>query len=383
MKQSMNKAFRNIFLIISFGFVAAFINLIASLCSFGEIDQKITKIHIESIGNNKYEAKFKAYRNGVRQAAQIIADNVGIKDFESYLIPNKELKNAFTIISVDNESYNENFYSADIDLKFDIQVLNKLFIKYGPLEQSERFYEYMVIPVIKKKNNLVVSQPGIEIFDYWNKNREELDNYRLLYPKDLSWLKNINNYKNFSKINFNEIYNSSPKKAYKEILFVIIEQFNSSSQSKNPYIVVSNISVSPEKKNEISTYEIEIEGSSSDKDGLKSCIYQIIHATINAYGNLKTNIIENDLENQIKSNEEQKVYVFNFESYDDRQLQIIQKILEKLGKVDVVRNTDILYNIKITTNLNEEEITEELYENGFSYKIREDGYFLMQEKKGA
>jgi len=378
----MKQLFRNIFLITSFAFVAAFINVIASTCSFGEIDQKITKIHIESNGNNKYEAKFKAYRNGLRQAAQIIADNVGIKDFEAYLVPNKELKNAFTVISLDNESYNENFYSADIDLKFDIQVLNKLFIKYGPLEQSERFYEYIVIPVIKKKNNLVVSQPGIEIFDYWNKNREELDNYRLLYPKDLSWLKNINNYKDLSKINFNEIYNSSPAKAYKEILFVMIEQFNSSTQSRNPYLVVSYISVSPNNKREVSTHEIEMD-SSSYKDGLKSCIYQIIHTTINAYGNIKTNIVENDLENQIKSNEEQKVYVFNFESYDNYQLQKIQKILEKFGKVDIVRNTDILYNIKITTDLSEEEITEELYENGFSYKIREDGYFLTQEKKGA
>ncbi len=378
----MKQLFRNIFLITSFAFVAAFINVIAITCSFGEIDQKITKIHIESNGNNKYEAKFKAYRNGLRQAAQIIADNVGIKDFEAYLVPNKELKNSFTVISLDNESYNENFYSADIDLKFDIQVLNKLFIKYGPLEQSERFYEYIVIPVIKKKNNLVVSQPGIEIFDYWNKNREELDNYRLLYPKDLSWLKNINNYKDLSKINFNEIYNSSPAKAYKEILFVMIEQFNSSTQSRNPYLVVSYISVSPNNKREVSTHEIEMD-SSSYKDGLKSCIYQIIHTTINAYGNIKTNIVENDLENQIKSNEEQKVYVFNFESYDNYQLQKIQKILEKFGKVDIVRNTDILYNIKITTDLSEEEITEELYENGFSYKIREDGYFLTQEKKGA
>ena len=44
------------------------------------------RIKILGFKNNKFEAKFKAYRNGFRQAAQIIGDNVGIKDFEAYLI---------------------------------------------------------------------------------------------------------------------------------------------------------------------------------------------------------------------------------------------------------------------------------------------------------
>lgn len=368
----MKQVFKNIFLIIFLFFVG--------FNSYGEINQKITKIHIESSGNNKYEAKFKAYRNGNRQAIKIIADNLGIKDFEAYLIPNKEIKNYFTVTSVDNEVWSEDFYSADIDLKFDIQKLNQLFIKYGPVDQFEKFYEYMVIPVIKKKNTLVIAQPGIEVFDYWGENKDELDKYRLLYLNDLSWLKNINTSQDFQKINFSEIYNSSPVKIYKGLLFVIIEQFNSSIQGKNPYIVVNYVSIFSDNRKDISTDEIEID-SISDKKVLKSCVYQIIHSTINAYGNIRTNIIESDLENQINIEDNRKIYVFNFESYSNSQIYGIKKIMEKFGKVDIVKNTDILYNIKVTTHLNEEEIAEELYENGFSYKIREDGYFLTQEKK--
>lgn len=370
----MKHFFKNIFLIIPL--------LILVFNSYGEMTQKIAKIHIESAGNNKYEAKFKAYRNGCRQAIKIIADNLGIKDFESYLIPNKELKNAFTVTAVDNEIWNEDFYSADVDLDFDLQILNQLFIKYGPMEQSERFYEYIVIPAIKKKNTIMISQPGIEIFDYWNENRMELDKYRLLYPSDLSWLKNINNQTDIAKINFSEIYNSSPMKAYKGLLFVIVEQFNSSTKSRNPYIVVNYLSVYPKNKKDISTEDIEIDNM-SQKGGLRPYIYQIIHNTINSYGNLKTSVIENDIENQINIEDDKKVYIFNFEAHDDFKINSIKRIMEKFGKVDIVKNTDILYNIKVTTDLSEEEITEELYEYGFSYKVREDGYFLTKEKKGA
>lgn len=219
----------------------------------------------------------------------------------------------------------------------------------------------------------------MEIFSLFEENRTSLENHKLLYPKDFLWLKEVLRYDNFSKTSFDKIYDLSPNKAYKAILFLVIEQF---STGENPYITIEYVSINPENQREVISDVYR--ASNADKNQIRSSIFQIINDSINMYGSTKLSVIdslESTDQQQIISDE--KVYIMNFESYSKNDLNDVVSKIKKFGKVNVIKNTNTMYNLKVTTDLSEEEFADKLYENKLTYRVRKDGLFLIKEETGV
>lgn len=338
--------------------------------------EQIFELYTEARGNNPYEAKIKAIDAASKRAFLLLADKFSIKDKNFNNIPAQELNNIFADIEIKNEKEKNQginiLYSATLDVTFLHSQINYLFLKHGSNNTKNRFYEALIIPLLKINNRYIINSDQ-NWLNLWKNSREKLLDNMLLYPYfDNDKIKYKFSPHKIMKYNFEDFLINSPETLYKKVILVVGEYFTERSTGAS-YLNVKNITISNDHNNIIENKKYELPPSI---EGMNNKIEKIIDSYIKKYGRKMPKFIVKERTQQAlkdnKSDEESKFNKYNFfltSGYTGE----FKTIYDKLTKIKEIKDFSInesdnnRIEIILSTKMDILEMARKLYYNNISF----------------
>lgn len=344
---------------------------------------QIRNIYIESDGNNPFEAKIKAHKYGMRQALKLVGNRMGLDRFGQVAVPYNFLTQVFTQIELTQEDSKETFYKAYVSYEYDSEALNKLILAYGPQEIKDKFYEYAVFPILKRKNNLYTTRPNQILLSEWKQYANELKEYKLFYPTNISSLQPIITSKGLNKLTYRDIVDASEEKLFKKAVFVVMEEFAATTSGQS-YVKIDYHVYAPGSHVEDKSNIVYLEDGNHNKS-LADVIDTLTSKIIDEYGNFQAHM--NALKLQVVEQVEAKKIEMYAQIYDKEELNSIKNKLKSSGIKADIKPLDLsehIYQVILYADALDEKLTEALYNNELSYKQHKDkGLMLFEIKKGV
>jgi hypothetical protein len=360
--------------------------IIKSLSSFAADSHEISDIYIKSGGNNKYEAKIKAHKLGMRRSVLMIADKMGIDPSVLSKIPYKDLKDVMNVSFVRNEKETDTTYNAIVNYKYDLYSVIKLLRDYGGEEVDNKFYEYLILPIFKQKNVINIWGESKQWNKKWATSRNLLEHSKLLYPKatkDLITKIPDNQVLSFSYKDFIQILHPI---LFKNVMLAVCEFFTDINTGRSIMRVELNIITPHDRK--VVPFEYQI----NSNEEIDSIVNNIINKTIRDYGRLVTNSADKVMEYKddnisLSTKQSSKVRTILLHSYiyDEESLA---RVKHKLSNIKTIKDVtikhdhDAKYKITIVTQDNDFALAENFYLNGLSFKKYGNIYNLIDVVKG-
>ncbi len=368
--------------------------LIKILCSalpvYSSQLREIADLYIESMGNNTYEAQIKANKTGMYRALLMVADKNGIRPDEIGKIPYQQLKEAFTISSIKNEVRNDGFYAATVNYQYNLQTINKALLKYGSDSVNERFYEYLILPILKQRKVVNIWGNDQEWHKKWETARNMLEYSKIFYPKsskELAIKVSSQNVFNLSYADFTDIF---PAILFKNVMLNVCELFTD-SRSGETVINIKLLLINWDEVRNIKEQQYPIK----DIKEIPYIIDTVITSTIEEYGRYNFASLDLDLEEgkgnaegveeKTSSADKPKTLLLNLYAINEGELQIVE---DKLKKVEQIQSFTIThehgrkYKVSIINNGSEFDLAEGLYINGLTFKKYGQIYHLIDLKRG-
>lgn len=376
----MQKLFRLIFrlvIVVTTSFLC--------ICCFSA---EVKNIYIESDGNNKFEAKIKAHKYGMRQVMKLMANKMGLDKSGSISVPYDALSKVFRAEEISDEYNDESFYRANVTYSYDNQDLNELILKHAAQDIIDSFYEYIIIPILKRQNHFFVQRPNQVLLSSWRDHIDELKEYRIVYPSNLNDFQTLVSSKKLSNVTYRDIVDLSEIKIFKNVMLVVMEEFaaTTSGQSyvKVDYRILGLLGSHDEKSNIVYLED------GNHKASLADVVNTVASKIIEDYGNFKVHVSNLKLDSNSgieKRPEPRKVDLYS-EIYSKEEMNSIRNKLKKCNlnfEITRLAESEQAYKITISTYLGDEELTEVLYNNDLTYKKRKekDGLILFEIKKGV
>ncbi len=365
---------------------------------FAMLEQdQISEVIIEGRGNNVYESKIKAQEYGLRRVFLLLTDKWGIHKHKELLplIDYNDLKKIFTPILVTNELSSEKEYKAMITYAYDRVQFIRLLANYKSDYINDLFYNYLVIPVVKRGNKIDVwgnGKTGEQWYNNWNSFRIVLENNKMLYPENSLFIEQKIHEKNLFSLNFEDFLSIFDKSLFKSVMIVVAEYFTNFENNK--YILkVKCFLMDFEVINHSLIYEENfIINNVKDINGI---IKRFIDNLIDKYGILRNNTSydSQDLSNNITNAEDlsplqqdlTRLVVMYFNVYDQEELSIIEQKIKKVAQIinfSIEKEAESSYKINIYTNHSDYDLAEGLYFNGLSYSINNNVRSLINVQQG-
>lgn len=365
--------------------------LLLGICSTAHAAQhhEISDIYIEAEGNNKYEARIKAYEGGMQRALLMIADKMGLGSASIAQVPYNALKSTFSLAGAMNEVATEGSYSATVTYKYDLHSVNKLFLEYGNKQVQDKFYDYLIIPIFKQRKLLTIWDNRQDWVRRWSRLSEVLDQSRLFYPKATPLLAQEINPSNIFFLTYEDFLEIFPGTLFKEVLLVISEYFTDSS-SGNAMLDVQYVVLSHEQERSV-THDLYPISSMGDIPAvMNQAIITAIkkHSSITSEAERNLAVILEEKRNAPtlpKEEDGPRRIALGLDVFEEQELRLIESKLEQvpqIEKYEVKHENGSKYRVFITTRYSEFELAEGFYEVGLSFRVFGNLYKLIDIKEG-
>lgn len=253
-------------------------------------------------------------------------------------------------------------------------------LEYGDEYVDDVFYEYLIIPVFKLKNNLNIWERDKKWNDLWFKSKYNLEKYKLFLPQKNLYLSRKINQDNLFKLKFTDFANLINDKFFKKVMIVSSELFTNRKDGSSFMLIRSHI-LSPD------TDQIEVieeEHQLQQVDDLEFIVNMFIDKTIDEHGKfseqrakkVETEVVEIE-------DDRSKQIMMSVEVFNQEELNIIEKKLAQVKEIDdfkIEHDYDTKYKVMLYVSVSEYELAQGLYLNGLSYKIYGNLYQLIDIK---
>ncbi len=358
--------------------------LTAILSNALAISSVIPNIHIESQGNNKFEAKIKANKFGMRQSIKLLLDKINVKSFDPEQMTLVDLHKTCKISTIDQEKSADHFYSANVSYACDFEVLKKMLKNHANPEKIESFYNTIVIPVLKKGSKYLIWDKSSSWYKDWRKHNPALAKSKILLSEPNASI----NPENILKLNYQDIVKAYPNKLFSRASIVICDFFEKNNTTSYVRIKYKNLDEQTSNTN-----VEEYEDLSLNPDNLSIAFDEIISDFIVKNGNIN-NIEDEDLswlaqeqETSSESITEQAKYTLYLEGYDQYYVADIKAIISKIPEI---KHSNFepeglnLWKVELLGNFkSEEDFAECLYINGLTYRQNKNYITLIKLDPGA
>lgn len=353
---------------------------------------EVTELYISADGNNKYEAQIKAHNQGMQRAFFILADKINIPVNTLSTPSYTRLKEVFTTSTVKHPNSTDTTYSATVNYKYNLYQFHDLLFEYGDSTLREKFYEYLVLPILKQKNILTLWDGDQEWASSWGDARDVLAQSMLFYPTPSKYLVqqiNVNNILHLSYYDFVDILHST---LFKKVMLVVCEYFtninNGMSVMNVQYRIIDQNNQQTVFSKDYPLYNL---------DQIKPTTNLVIANSVEQYGRLNANHaagdvngidnvttnhitqIEQDVAND-KQNHNIRTIILTFEVFNNEELDKITNKLRNVKEIEnfnIVHDYDEKYKITITTKHDDYALAEGFYLNDLSFKIYGNLYSLI------
>lgn len=355
--------------------------LLANIFGLNAHASEMYNIYVSATGNNQFEAKVKADAAGMKRCALMLLRKFGIQSDKHVDFAYDDLARVFEQTKVLNEQINEKSYSATVDYSYDKHELGQFMFHYFPQESEEKFARYLVFPVFKQGNKVVLWQDkNQQWLALWDKHSSDLANSKLIVGSRKEELKRNINANNIFTITYSDLLKLLPESLFEKALIVTLEYFT--YDNGQGYIQIDYTTLSHDGKSVITeTLPIASQSEISAKmeyilDKVrKDYGSDIIIATQQPDSAEKTGIID-----------DRPAYVMQARIYNPEELNELRHKLHNIAnitKVNIVHDYDTKYRVDIYTSLASEELAKEFFKNNLSYIRNGDSYLLISIKHGV
>ncbi len=339
---------------------------------------EIPNIYIESQGNNKFEAKIKANKSGIRQSIKLFLDKINVSDFDINEVNLPDLKHVCQITNVEDEKSSDRYYSARVSYYCNEEVLKQVMPNYADTNAIGNFYNTLVVPVLRKGNQYVLWDDTNTWYQGWLKYKKPLAESKILLAEPNSKVTS----QNINKLNYQEIAKYYPLNIFTNVTVAICDFFeknNTTSYVRVKYKVLDRNG----DKVDIQEYE-DLELKRKD---LSVAFDEIITEFIDLYGSSTvfydigplTTELENSINgiNRDRKGSEEKRYTLYMSGYDN---EYVQNIKDAISSIPQVKSFDYnpegigLWKVELSGNFkDDEDFAECLYMKGLTYRVSHDG----------
>lgn len=354
--------------------------------------ETINEIYIESRGNNRFEAKAKAFDEGMRRSFLLLADKLKMHENELFAVSNQELKSIFSDVTVRDEKYDVSaagaYYSATLGFSFRQSEVNQLVLKHIPANKSN-FFEALVIPVFKINKKTYYNDLSQIWIKSWNDLREVLPKAKVYYPPFDNKLTAAVNM-DLENSDLDAMLNNFSIKLYKKALIPTAE-FVVDRKSGEMMLRVTTITLSTSKNEK----KIKDYLSPRNKEEFQKFFYDVITDIVRENANYKKTELSDFVNNINKPKDTNKAsvkakdfdkklqkilsetagvneYIMHIELFYEKQIDDIKKKLssiKNIEKFEIKKDPLTSYVVKIYSNLQEENLASSLYFAGLSFYV--------------
>lgn len=352
-------------------------------------DNVVHNIYIDTSGNNKFEAKLKAHKYGMRRAMSLVLSKMGMSDLVGDTrFTLADLKSVFSVAAVKSEFAEGLIYKATVDYRYSPLALRSLVRKYNENAFYNSVYNAVIIPVFKKSGEWVLYDKSIPWIKFWYDALDILQHNRLLLPTNMNL-----DYQTISKMSIKDFADQFSLKLFDQVVFVICDHIGrdrrNNSYIRIKYRVVDTDGAYSEFREYnrppvMDTMQINggHDGSALNKGAVDDAVmHDVLDDILDLYGTPSTKEIEVVT---TKSEVELNEYIFHLRGYSKSDIDEIKSIM---GKIPEFSRCDFIdgdgksgtITVKIyTTCKTDEQIAEALYINGLSYTTNKTGKFLVK-----
>jgi hypothetical protein len=346
---------------------------------------QISDIYIEAKGNNQFEAKIRAQKQGALRAFMLYANKMGLsnEDFDNVTL--EDVKVTIERAAYNNEKTTNNSYSALAEYNFNRQIATNIFYNLSSEKYKNKFYECLVLPVMRVGKTNHLWDKSIKWIKAWEDSKELLSQNRVFLLasnnpyKDKIAPQSINN---LSYKDFEAIY---PDLLIKKFYIVIAELYTNLDTGQS-YLQV-----------EYRDMGIKTTSSIVKKYNLQSAAFleltlnEIISKFASDYGGKLQNMDKNSFENIIAKEKERlnqgklNSILMNVETVNLDQWERIKAKLDKINfieKIIIHSQNENNYILEIKYKQNIESLTQALLEVGLTYNIAKNKYYLTESNDG-
>lgn len=330
--------------------------------------QVVPMLLVEASGSNQYEAKFRAYEDGARRLLLMFANKYDISIPDREMISYVDLKKAFVMSQIEEEVSTNNSYKAKITFKVVRHKLNELLVKYGGNSAAAKFYRYLVIPVIKRGNTILLDYSQNDLLRPWSTNQLFQHNSLLVTANQDTYFNHLQD--KILSITYEEAVESMPDAMFAGVLLVVCESFVRTAGGT--YIKVDMIKLKGDKK-EIITKQYDVLHDVGD------IINQIMESVIKTYGEARPIPPKSTNAHKDKASDNVRTVLMHIEAYHKDDIEFLIRELKSLRRVEHINIKTIgtNYKVEIATQLGDEDLAEELFMHNITYAIRDGDYSLM------
>jgi hypothetical protein len=343
---------------------------------------EIHNIFIEASGNNEMEAEIKADEMGMKRVLQILADRMNIKNptFES--AGYDDLKKVFKTIALRNEIRTPTNYSATVDYSYDQQGVNDLILRYTPIASDSVSYDYLVIPIFKRRHVITLWDNDEQWLENWDQIRSTLKTHKLLYPYELVKARTHITQENVFTLSYRDFATILPNYLFKRVLLVVAEYFTNSSNGQT-YLNIRHIILGDSMKAPASKDYYIV-----DKKRTPDIFKQSIKDVIKTFSKKEVDIppqTTTDGDKFYDNDPRMMEFTMYTEIFDAESLKRLSNRLgriEQIKKFTITRDSEAQHKILIYSTSSIEDLTRGLYLNGLGYVKNEGTYHLIEMTKG-
>lgn len=392
MKQNFIKISRNIVLI--FFAIVFLVNQTQA--------EVITGIHINAIGNNRYEAKIRAHFDGMKQSLNLIANKIGVTNAYIDNVPYDELKAVFKVHNIISEKSFDERYTANVNYSYDNLAIHHLLMKYGNEDVKKQFFEYVVIPVFKQRNVIQFLDSKTEWLETWIENQEICNKNGMLVIDPLQNAVDITS-SNVFNLSYENFLDRLKIKKFKNILIAVCEYFTKPDGSM--YFKVITYKLTSDGQRYIADKYYDISDPAAAEKYFGIAIHEIITGlnpshdadknidVANAENvsdlasdrndkNAKAGSVLDSLLVQTKASTQKLTKIeMKLDVFDNQEIENIKVKLAAIPEV-VKYHIDMedAQNYKITLHINTslEDLAESLYFNNLSFRLYDEEYTMFE-----
>jgi hypothetical protein len=346
---------------------------------------QISDIYVEAKGNNQFEAKIRAQKQGLLRAFLLYANKMGLSNDNFDNITLEEVKSSIESVVYNNEKTTNNSYSALAEYNFNRQIATNIFYNLSSKKYKNKFLECLVLPVMRVGKTSHLWDKSIKWIKAWDNNKELLSQNRVFllasenpyYDKLLPQTINHLTYKDFEAI--------YPDLLIKKFYIVIAELFTNLDTGQ------SYLQVEYREMGIKTTSSIVKKYNLQSTANLELTLNEIISKFADDYGGKLENMDKNSFENIIAKEKERltqgKLHsiLMNVETAGPGQWERIRAKLDQINlieKIIIESQNENNYVLEIKYKQNIESLTQALLEVGLTYNVAKNKYYLTESNDG-
>ncbi len=363
-------------------FVTFFLLLVINLNSAGAFH--LSEIYIEARGNNKFEAKMRAQNMGSVRAFFLYANKMGFTNDDFSQITYRDVAPTITGTRYLNENMTDNSYSALADYNLNRQAVTEVLYNFATSDSYSKFYECLVLPVMKVGKNLHIWDNKIKWLNSWGTHKEFLAQNQILLLEQNNIYKDHISPALINKITYEDFDLVFPETPIKKFLVIVAEYFTNLDNG-GAYLQVEYREIKPGAVSSIvKKYDLN---STNNPESTFSDIIERFASENGVRIPVKRNSVENFFEVEKNLFLKQRLHsvTMNILVDDVRQWDRIKSKLDKITEIEKIiikDQSENNYVVEMKYKNNLESLTKALFEAGMTYTTNKNQYYLTETNDG-